>query len=627
MSNPTAVSDKEINMSPSRDAFQLKNSVGAVVGWISGTGVPQGTLSASGSPAVVIASDFSGADAFAQINAAIATLPSTGGTVDARAFVSQSVSTQMVVSVPCHLLFGDATFTYVGPDKGTTAGAINITSSDVTFEGQGYGTVFTQGNAANIQTLIHLHANQRVIFKSLCVNGNESNQTNTGGFYTGIRSSAGAADVSVLDCKITASGTRGLDLRGTTRVQIRNNYFYQCGVNIAGQGLANGGNACSVDVDGATRSTDVFYIGNVFEQWGDSAISVTNALRGHVIGNTLRGQADFGLPFNVTQAGIDASGSVDVEIIGNTIRNVRGANIAAVTGTVGMTTYPTSNIRIVGNEIFANVKSVLDSIPVAAIGQAGVSSQCLNYTVTGNTFYNTGLSASGIDGLTVTGNNFHYDDSDGSNVVCIDILQAAGGVSKNISIIGNMFSSSVTNPTHGINIHAQVTTPQAITLSPNIFSGIASPVVWQSGSTNVALTGYYGPLFLFGFQEGSGGDNVNALPAATNAGLYLVGEPGTPNPQIGNIYVGDGSGKELDFNSRTSSADTVLFKMKDNGNFVAPEIILTGATPTVTSGQLGLGVTTAATANAGSATLPANPVGFLTINLGGTVVKIPYYAT
>jgi hypothetical protein len=48
---------------------------------------------------VVYADAFTGADAFAQINAAIAALPSTGGTVDARGFgtSAQAVSTQLVI--------------------------------------------------------------------------------------------------------------------------------------------------------------------------------------------------------------------------------------------------------------------------------------------------------------------------------------------------------------------------------------------------------------------------------------------------------------------------------------------------------------------------------------------------
>jgi Pectate lyase superfamily protein len=54
-------------------------------------------------------------------------------------------------------------------------------------------------------------------------------------------------------------------------------------------------------------------------------------------------------------------------------------------------------------------------------------------------------------------------------------------------------------------------------------------------------------------------------------------------------------------------------------------LTITGNTPSVGSG-IGLGRTTAATATAGAATLPANPVGFLEINLAGTMYKLPYYA-
>ena len=55
-------------------------------------------------------------------------------------------------------------------------------------------------------------------------------------------------------------------------------------------------------------------------------------------------------------------------------------------------------------------------------------------------------------------------------------------------------------------------------------------------------------------------------------------------------------------------------------------VVLQAAAPTVAPGQLGLGATTANTATAGSNTLPANPLGFLIANVGGTEVKIPYYS-
>lgn len=50
-----------------------------------------------------------------------------------------------------------------------------------------------------------------------------------------------------------------------------------------------------------------------------------------------------------------------------------------------------------------------------------------------------------------------------------------------------------------------------------------------------------------------------------------------------------------------------------------------GAAPLAT-GVIGYGGTTAGTATAGAAALPANPVGFIVININGTTNKIPYYA-
>lgn len=56
-----------------------------------------------------------------------------------------------------------------------------------------------------------------------------------------------------------------------------------------------------------------------------------------------------------------------------------------------------------------------------------------------------------------------------------------------------------------------------------------------------------------------------------------------------------------------------------------PNAKLSAATPTVPAGQLGIGITTAATATAGGGALPAAPTGFLVMNLGGAVIKVPYY--
>ena len=54
-------------------------------------------------------------------------------------------------------------------------------------------------------------------------------------------------------------------------------------------------------------------------------------------------------------------------------------------------------------------------------------------------------------------------------------------------------------------------------------------------------------------------------------------------------------------------------------------LTVTGNTPSVGAG-IGIGKTTSATATAGAATLPANPLGFLVVNLAGVNVKVPYYS-
>lgn len=80
--------------------------------------------------------------------------------------------------------------------------------------------------------------------------------------------------------------------------------------------------------------------------------------------------------------------------------------------------------------------------------------------------------------------------------------------------------------------------------------------------------------------------------------------------------------------ARAEAAESLLAPLASptlTGTPIAPVLTLVGATPTVASG-LGLGSTTSPTATAGAGTLPANPLGFLVLNLAGTVIKVPYYS-
>jgi len=74
------------------------------------------------------------------------------------------------------------------------------------------------------------------------------------------------------------------------------------------------------------------------------------------------------------------------------------------------------------------------------------------------------------------------------------------------------------------------------------------------------------------------------------------------------------------------STGTITLQATSGITFESP-VILTTAAPTVSAGQVGLGTTTKTTigANGGASGLTALPVGYLEINIGGTMYQIPYY--
>jgi hypothetical protein len=63
------------------------------------------------------------------------------------------------------------------------------------------------------------------------------------------------------------------------------------------------------------------------------------------------------------------------------------------------------------------------------------------------------------------------------------------------------------------------------------------------------------------------------------------------------------------------------------GNIYGSQFIAGAATAIVGAGKLGIGTTTSATATAGTnGAPPAQVLGYLAMNLGGTYIKVPYYA-
>lgn len=111
-------------------------------------------------------------------------------------------------------------------------------------------------------------------------------------------------------------------------------------------------------------------------------------------------------------------------------------------------------------------------------------------------------------------------------------------------------------------------------------NGVSGDVVVQGGDHTSGITGSGGDVVLRGGNSATANDGVVSITSPTGASL-------------------------IEFSDR---------------------VILRAATNLANAGELCIGTTVDATANAGGAALPANPVGFLEWNLAGTIIKIPYYA-
>jgi hypothetical protein len=164
------------------------------------------------------------------------------------------------------------------------------------------------------------------------------------------------------------------------------------------------------------------------------------------------------------------------------------------------------------------------------------------------------------------------------------IVDAGCTVSIPFTVAGTAFLT-FTGGTRTVTAGVTITVSTGATLQvKNSFMG-ASTITIQSGGT---LT----------FQDG----------VLTGAGTITINAGATMNWAGGTI-------------ASLSNAGTLnLTGSEGTGN-----LILGTAAPTVGTGQVGLGAITAATATAGAATLPANPTGFLIINVAGATQKIPYY--
>jgi hypothetical protein len=406
---------------------------------------------------------------YATIQAAINALPTAGGTVVLPDNINPTLTAVVSINKPVHLFLGANTITCTMTDPGQFTGAFNITSDNVEIEGVGPETLITQGNAANIECAIGINDSGNIRIHGVKVDWNDVNQTNAAGYYSCISSQAGSHDIRIYDCEFTRGGDRAIDIRGASRVWIERNSFYQTGLFTLHAPSA--GNSVSVDLDVTMQSTDVWLSHNYVAQQGD-AFAAAHGRRIHIIGNTIRGAADFGLTPTDVESGIDASGNVDCEVSGNHCINVRGPQLSVQGSLVGSTNYVPRNVRVENNTFVANTTAggLPATEPRVVMGMYGCAGQAENIMFVGNSFDGVILQIDTTKYLSITDNifcNVLYPPS--QIAIVLDQVTTAGhGIMADFSISNNIFLTDNATTQTTVYVTAAVTTPGQVLYTNNL---------------------------------------------------------------------------------------------------------------------------------------------------------------
>lgn len=157
------------------------------------------------------------------------------------------------------------------------------------------------------------------------------------------------------------------------------------------------------------------------------------------------------------------------------------------------------------------------------------------------------------------------------------------------------------------------------TLGPTAALGLAwattGGVTITPTATNTALTLRPADSASVGFNILDPGANLTQVRINTNNSTVVYQALGTTTQAT--FATSGGIALTLAATGTATFASTV-----QGTNFIATTVSAVGSAT-----QIVYGSTVAATATAGAATLPTNPVGFIIVGVQGTLRKIPYYAT
>lgn len=371
---------------------------------------------------------------------------------------------------------------------------------------------------------------------------------------------------------------------------------------------------------GITTNTSI----NAAQLGGKSA---TGTSAGIVTGPTTSVIGDIAT-FNDITGGLKDSGTLLSSLMPNVFTTLGDLNYGGSSGTPTRLAGSTSSSLAVLTQTgtgSASAAPVWSTAPAWTTGQTISLSQNSSFNALTATNANTGTSAQVAYSL----NNSTYSGylaytGTGRSGYAVNSLQLFNGTS---GIIGFGINNAQVgcfdqNGTFGVGTSVNLTCGAGDSFNVTTGGGLTA----TSGTFNVGST----HPFAITSDSSSSSSSQICYNGSCNDG-FRVGIVGSAT----SLFLDTPSGVSIGFrtngtNAVQASVDGNGFEGRIGGTTPAAgaftSATITGATPTVSSGQLGLGTTTATTATAGSATLPSLPVGFLDMNLGGTTIKIPYYA-
>ena len=437
---------------------------------------------------------YDGPDAGARIQAAIASLPLTGGTVDARGLEgAQTISSNpwSGVTKPVTLLLGHATY--------TVSAILDELPSHTTIMGLGAGrTIFQQGDAADLPAILRTAASVSDIrLLDFTIDGNRAAQTDTTNqkIIISLRAMTNGEvrGVEIRDVIGRASGSPNVALASSGGVNVRIE-----SVRITNVGTVGGGAGCDAIFTSGTRTR---ISNNYISGAGDTAIVAETSTDPIITGNTIVGSAqgiavDSGVVSTTTTGGI---------IQGNVITGggpaANGAQIflfkgfgeensrIVVSGNVVRNTTNSVGIQVSGSKYVSVVGNVIEGTSPAGAKHGILVTLSSFSVVSGN-----GIHRSGGSGLVVTGST---DISISGNVLtnngatapgtysAIVIADASGQVpSTGIVVSGNRATDTAARAADKSQAWgAVVSGTSSALIGPNYFTGN------RTGSVSVRSSG------------------------------------------------------------------------------------------------------------------------------------------